>query len=218
MMRVIGRAKGRVIVATFASLISRIQQVVDAAATHDRRVGVVGRSMVGNVQMATKLGYLKAPDGVMARLDELEQLPPERAVIVTTGSQGEPTSALVRMANRSHREVAIQPGDTVVISATPIPGNETLVHKTIDNLIRQGATVLYDKLDLVHVHGHAAQEELKAMISLVKPKHFVPIHGEYRHLAMHAALAPVARDCRRERLRHGRRRRARDRRGSSRAG
>jgi ribonuclease J len=189
MVRVIGRAKGRVIIATFASLISRIQQVVDAAVTHDRRVGVVGRSMVGNVRMATKLGYLKAPDGVMARLDELEQLPPERVVIVTTGSQGEPTSALVRMANKSHREVAIQPGDTVVISATPIPGNETLVHKTINNLIRQGATVLYDKVERVHVHGHAAQEELKTMISLIKPKHFVPIHGEYRHLAIHAAIA-----------------------------
>jgi ribonuclease J len=125
----------------------------------------------------------------MARLDELEQLPPERVVIVTTGSQGEPTSALVRMANKSHREVAIQPGDTVVISATPIPGNETLVHKTINNLIRQGATVLYDKVERVHVHGHAAQEELKTMISLIKPKHFVPIHGEYRHLAIHAAIA-----------------------------
>ncbi len=189
MMRVIARAKGRVIVATFASLISRIQQVIDAAVVHGRRVGVVGRSMVGNVQMATKLGYLKAPDTTMARIDELEQLPPERAVIVTTGSQGEPTSALVRMANRNHREVTIQAGDTVVVSATPIPGNEALVHKTIDNLIRQGAIVLYDKLDLVHVHGHAAQEELKTMINLTRPKHFVPIHGEYRHLTMHAAIA-----------------------------
>ena len=189
MDRVIGQAPGRVIVATFASLISRIQQVVDAAVKHGRRVGVVGRSMVGNVQMAIKMGYLSIPPGVLARPDELPTLPKEKTVIVTTGSQGEPTSALVRMANRDHREVQIVAGDTVVISATPIPGNETLVHKTIDNLFRQGARVLYDKLDQVHVHGHAAQEELKAMISLIKPRLFVPIHGEYRHMALHADLA-----------------------------
>ncbi len=187
--RVVGGAPGRVIVATFASLISRVQQVIDAAVKHNRRVGVVGRSMVANVQMATKLGYLKAPPGVLARPDELDTLPPERTVIVTTGSQGEPTSALVRMANNDHREVKIAPGDTVVISATPIPGNETLVHRTIDNLLRQGAQVLYDKLDTVHVHGHAAQEELKTMISLIRPQLFVPIHGEYRHMTIHAQLA-----------------------------
>ncbi len=187
--RVVGGAPGRVIVATFASLISRVQQVIDAAVKHNRRVGVVGRSMVANVQMATKLGYLKAPPGVLARPDELDTLPPERTVIVTTGSQGEPTSALVRMANNDHREVKIALGDTVVISATPIPGNETLVHRTIDNLLRQGAQVLYDKLDTVHVHGHAAQEELKTMISLIRPQLFVPIHGEYRHMTIHAQLA-----------------------------
>ena len=189
MDRVIGQAEGRVIVATFASLISRVQQVVDATVKHGRRIGVTGRSMVGNVQMATKLGYLRIPPGVLAHPDELSGLPKEKTVIVTTGSQGEPTSALVRMANQDHREVTIVPGDTVVISATPIPGNETLVHKTIDNLMRQGAQVLYDKLEQVHVHGHAAQEELKAMISLIKPRFFLPVHGEYRHLSLHADLA-----------------------------
>ena len=187
--RVIGEAPGRVLVATFASLISRVQQVVDAAVKHQRRVFVIGRSMVGNVQMAIKLGYLNVPPGVLANADELKGLPPEKVVIVATGSQGEPTSALVRMANRDHREVTIVPGDTVVISATPIPGNETLVYKTIDNLYREGAHVLYYKLQRVHVHGHASQEELKAMISLTKPRFFVPIHGEYRHLKLHAALA-----------------------------
>ncbi|MEE9284445.1 MAG: ribonuclease J [Dehalococcoidia bacterium] len=187
--RVIGQAQGRVIVATFASLISRIQQVVAAAVQHNRRVGIVGRSMVNNVQMATKLGYLRMPPGTFARPDELHHLPLARTVIVTTGSQGEPTSALVRMANKDHKEVSIVAGDTVIISATPIPGNETLVYKTINNLMRQGAHVLYDKLDQVHVHGHAAQEELKTMISLVRPRYFVPIHGEYRHLVRHASLA-----------------------------
>ena len=187
--RVVGQAPGRVIVATFASLISRIQQVINAAVLHNRRVGVVGRSMVNNVQMALKLGYLKAPPGVLARPDELRQLPLERTVIVTTGSQGEPTSALVRMANDDHKEVDIVRGDTVIISATPIPGNETLVYTTINNLMRRGAHVLYDKLERVHVHGHAAQEELKTMISLTQPEYFVPIHGEYRHLSRHAELA-----------------------------
>ena len=187
--RVIGRAPGRVIVTTFASLISRVQQVVDAAVHHDRKVAIVGRSMVNNVQMARKLGYLKAPKGTIVRIDEVRALPPERTVIVTTGSQGEPTSALVRMANQDHRDVSIKEGDTVVMSATPIPGNQSLVYKTINNLIRQGATVLHDKAEQVHVHGHAAQEELKTMMNLTRPRYFVPIHGEYRHLAAHASLA-----------------------------
>jgi len=189
LMRVVGEAPGRVIVTTFASLIARIQQVIDAAGSHGRKVAVVGRSMVDNVQMAIKLGYLSVPAGTLLSIDELNLLPPEQAVIVTTGSQGEPTSALVRMANDDHKEVSILAGDTVVISATPIPGNESLVYKTIDNLMRRGARVLYDKLERVHVHGHAAQEELKTMISLTRPRFFVPIHGEYRHLVTHAALA-----------------------------
>ena len=187
--RVIGQAEGRVIIATFASLISRVQQVVDAAVKHDRKVVVVGRSMQNNVQMAIRLGYLNIPDGTLAKPTDIGSIPNDRIVIVTTGSQGEPTSALVRMANRDHREVTIQRGDTVIMSATPIPGNEVLVYKTIDNLYREGAKVLHDKVEKVHVHGHAAQEELKTMISLIRPEYFVPLHGEYRHLVLHSQLA-----------------------------
>ena len=187
--RVIGDAEGRVMVATFASLISRIQQVIDAAVRHERKVAVVGRSMVNNVNMAKNLGYLSAPQGTLVSLSEAGQLPLDEVVIVATGSQGEPTSALVRIANGQHQEIEIVPGDTVVISASPIPGNETVVADTIDNLFRQGARVLYSRVAKVHVHGHASQEELKMMLSLVRPKFFVPIHGEYRHLVTHAALA-----------------------------
>ncbi len=177
------------IVTTFSSLISRIQQVIDAAVKHQRRVFVVGRSMTETVGMALELGYLKAPNGVLSKIEELRGVPPNKIVIVTTGSQGEPTSALVRMANRDHRHVHIQRGDTIIVSATPIPGNESLVNKTIDNLFKQGAQVFYDKLAQVHVHGHGSQEELKLLLSLVRPKFFVPIHGEYRHLSLHAKLA-----------------------------
>ncbi|MFO7773853.1 MAG: ribonuclease J [Dehalococcoidia bacterium] len=188
--RIIGEAKGRVIVTTFASLVSRIQQVLDVAVKRDRRVFITGRSMKEIVNMALKTGYLTAPAGVLCRLDELRTLPHERVIILSTGSQGEPTSALVRMANRDPRsQVQIIPGDTVVISATSIPGNETLVSKTTDSLFRQGAHVIYDKLAQVHVHGHGSREELKLLLSLVKPKFFVPIHGEYRHLCLHADLA-----------------------------
>jgi ribonuclease J len=188
--RIIGEAKGRVIVTTFASLVSRIQQVLDVAVKRDRRVFITGRSMKEIVNMALKTGYLTAPAGVLCRLDELRTLPHHRVIILSTGSQGEPTSALVRMANRDPRsQVQIIPGDTVVISATSIPGNETLVSKTTDSLFRQGAHVIYDKLAQVHVHGHGSREELKLLLSLVKPKFFVPIHGEYRHLSLHADLA-----------------------------
>ena len=187
--RAIGEAPGRVLVATFASLISRIQQVIDAAAKHNRKVCVVGRSMVENVKMSVQMGYLNAPPGVLLPLGETRNLPSEELVLVTTGSQGEPTSALVRIANRDHRDIKIKSGDTVIISATPIPGNETVITRTIDNLFRQGAQVLYDKVALVHVHGHAAQEELKTMLNLVKPKFFVPVHGEFHHLVAHASLA-----------------------------
>lgn len=182
-------AQGRVIITTFASLVSRIQQVIDAAAKHQRRVFIVGQSMSDTVNMALELGYLNAPEGILARLDELKSTPRDKVVFVTTGSQGEPTSALVRMANRDHRQVHIMEGDTVVISATPIPGNEALVSRTVDNLFKQGASVLYDKVAKVHVHGHGSQEELKLLLSLVKPKFFMPIHGEYRHLSLHAKLA-----------------------------
>ena len=182
-------APGRVIVTTFSSLISRIQQVIDAAAKHQRRVFIVGRSMSDTTRMALELGYLNAPDGILARLDELHGLPRNKIVFVTTGSQGEPTSALVRMANRDHRQLHIMRGDTVIISATPIPGNESLINRTVDSLFKQGAQVLYDKVAPVHVHGHASQEELKLLLNLVKPKFFMPIHGEYRHLSFHAKLA-----------------------------
>jgi ribonuclease J len=141
------------------------------------------------VNISLELGYLKAPDGLLGRIDEVKGLPANKIILVTTGSQGEPTSALVRMANRDHRHVHIQHGDTIVLSATPVPGNESLVNRTVDSLFKQGAQVMYDKLGQVHVHGHGSQEELKLLLSLVKPKYFVPVHGEYRHLSLHARLA-----------------------------
>ena len=187
--RAIGEADGRVLVATFASLVSRVQQVVDAADKHGRKVSIVGRSMVDTVKVATELGYLKVPEGTLVPLGETRKLPPEKVVLMTTGSQGEPTSALVRIAKQEHRDVNIMSGDTVIISATPIPGNELPVSHTIDNLLRQGAKVLYDRIATVHVHGHASQEELKLVLRLVRPKYFVPVHGEFRHLTAHAQLA-----------------------------
>ena len=189
--RAIGEAPGRVLVATFASLISRIQQVIDAAARHDRKVGIVGRSMVENVKMSIEMGYLSPPPGVLLPLGETKQLASDRVVLVTTGSQGEPTSALVRIANRDHRDIRVTPGDTVIISATPIPGNETVITRTIDNLFRQGARVLFDRIAMVHVHGHASREELKMMLSLTTPQFFVPVHGEYHHLVAHKGLAQM---------------------------
>jgi len=189
--RVIASAPGRVIVATFSSLISRIQQVIDAAVKHQRRVFIIGRSMINTVRIAQELGYLKAPDGVLGQLDELRGLPPDKIVFVTTGSQGEPTSALVRIANRDFRQLHVIHGDTVVISASPIPGNEALIHRVVNDIFKQGAQVLYSGLAQppVHVHGHASQEELKLLIRLIKPRFFVPVHGEYRHLVQHAQLA-----------------------------
>ena len=182
-------APGRVIVTTFSSLVSRVQQVIDAAAKYGRRVFIVGRSMSDTTRMALELGYLNAPDGILGRIDEARGLPRDKIVFITTGSQGEPTSALVRMANRDHPQVHIHHGDTIVMSATPVPGNEAVVNRTVDSLFKQGAQVLYDKVAKVHVHGHGSQEELKLLLNLVKPKFFVPIHGEYRHLSLHAKLA-----------------------------
>ncbi|MFC2049621.1 ribonuclease J [Chloroflexota bacterium] len=187
--RIVAEAPGRVIITTFSSLISRIQQVIDAAAKHDRHVFVIGRSMRETTRIASELGYLNSPPGVLRRFDEIHHFPHNKIVLLTTGSQGEPTSALVRIANRDNKQVKIIPGDTVIMSATPVPGNEALVNRTIDNLFRQGAHVVYEKLAQVHVHGHGSQEELKLLLSLVKPKFFVPIHGEYRHLTLHARLA-----------------------------
>jgi ribonuclease J len=145
--------------------------------------------MTDTVNISLELGYLNAPNGIIGRIDELKGLPNNKIVLITTGSQGEPTSALVRMANRDHRHVHIQKSDTIVLSSTPVPGNESLVNRTVDSLFRLGAHVVYSKLDQVHVHGHGSQEELKLLLSLVKPKYFVPIHGEYRHLSLHARLA-----------------------------
>ncbi len=185
----ISNAKGRVIVTTFSSLISRIQQVIDAAAKHGRKVFVVGRSMTETVKISLELGYLSAPENILGKIEEIRGLPANKIVIVTTGSQGEPTSALVRMANRDHKHVHIQRGDTIIISATPIPGNESLVNRTVDDLFKQGAHVIYSKLGQVHVHGHGSQEELKLILNLVKPKYFTPVHGEFRHLSLHGQLA-----------------------------
>jgi ribonuclease J len=187
--RVIAEAPGRVIVTTFSSLVSRIQQVIDAAAKHQRRVFVVGRSMTDIVKMTLELGYLKVPDGILANIDELRKMPRNKVVLVTTGSQGEPTSALVRIANKDHRHVHIIKGDTVILSATAVPGNEALINRTVDALFKQGAQVLYDKVARVHVHGHGSQEELKLLLNLVRPRFFIPVHGEYRHLSLHAQLA-----------------------------
>ncbi|MBI2935281.1 MAG: ribonuclease J [Chloroflexi bacterium] len=145
--------------------------------------------MVDNVTMAMKMGYLRVPAGVLRPWDQINHLPPNQIVVVTTGSQGEPTSALVRIANQDHKDIEIIPGDTIIVSASPIPGNETVISRTIDNLCRQGANVLYARNAQVHVHGHASQEVLKMMLRLTKPKYFTPVHGEYRHLVAHAALA-----------------------------
>ena len=187
--RIIGEAKGRVFIATFASLISRMQQVLDAAVAHERHVFIIGRSMKDIARMALDNGYLKVPEGTIRKPEEMHRFPANKTVVLMTGSQGEPTSALVRVANQDNEQVRIVPGDTVIMSASPIPGNEALIGRTMDNLFRQGAKVIYSKLDQVHVHGHASQEELKLLLTLVKPKYFVPVHGEYRHLCLHGELA-----------------------------
>ncbi len=186
---IVVNAKGRVIVATFASLIARIQQVIDAAAFCNRKVFVTGRSMIDNVAMARQLGYLNVPNGVLIGVEEMRNTPGEKLVVVTTGSQGEPTSALTRMANGDHRHIGILEGDTIVLSATAIPGNETAVYRNVDNLFRLGADVMYNRVQNIHVRGHASREELKIIQGLLQPEYFVPIHGEYRHLVVHARLA-----------------------------
>ncbi len=186
---IIAHASGRVIITTFASLVTRVQQVIDAAVKHQRKVFIIGRSMTETVKISLELGYLKAPNGVLAKIEDLHKVPNEKAVIITTGSQGEPTSGLVRIANHDHRQISIIKGDTVIYSASPIPGNESLVYKTVDNLFKQGAEVYYGRMAQTHVHGHASQEELKLMLNLVKPRFFIPVHGEFRHLACHAKLA-----------------------------
>jgi len=186
---IFGKCEGRIIVTTFASNVARIQQVISTAEKYGRKVSVVGRSMINNVQIAQELGYIKIPKGILVEIEDINKYPANEIVIVTTGSQGEPMSALTKIATGDHRWVNVKPGDTVIISATPIPGNEKLVSRTVDLLFRQGAEVIYDKSMGVHVSGHASQEELKILLNLIKPKYFIPIHGEYRHLMKHAKLA-----------------------------
>ncbi|WP_129596189.1 ribonuclease J [Anaerophilus nitritogenes] len=181
--------EGRIIVATFASNIHRIQQIVNAAINFNRKIAVCGRSMVNVVNVALELGYLSASEELFIDIKDINKYPPEKLMIITTGSQGEPMSALSRMASSTHRQLEIIPGDLVVISATPIPGNEKMISKTINKLFQQGADVIYESLADIHVSGHACQEELKLIHSLVKPKFFMPVHGEYKHLKHHALLA-----------------------------
>jgi ribonuclease J len=182
-------APNRIIVASFSSNVHRLQQAIDAAFKYGRKVAVIGRSMTNVVNIALELGYLKVADGVLIDINEINNYPANRLCILTTGSQGEPMSALTRMAMADHRKVEIVPGDTVLISATPIPGNEKMVSRTVDYLFRLGADVIYEASSGIHVSGHASQEELKLMHNLVRPKYFIPVHGEYRHMKTHAKLA-----------------------------
>jgi ribonuclease J len=182
-------APGRLIIASFASHIHRIQQVMDVSARHGRSLAVIGRSMVKNVNIAQNLGYLNVPDGLLIKPHDVGLLPPDRVTILSTGSQGEPLSALARIASRDHPLVEIVKGDTVVISARAVPGNETSVYRTIDRLFAAGARVIYEASAGVHVSGHAAAEELKVMLNLVRPTYFMPVHGEHRHMHFHAELA-----------------------------
>jgi len=187
--RAFHNARGRIIVATFSSNVHRIQQIIDTAVRYKRKVAILGRSMVNVVSISLELGYIDAPEGTLIDIDEIGRYRPDQVVIATTGSQGEPMSALTRMAMSDHRKVTIVPGDTVIISANPIPGNEKMVVKTIDNLMKLGAHVIYGRNEGIHVSGHASREELKMMHNLVRPKFFIPVHGEYHHLVKHAELA-----------------------------
>lgn len=183
------KSSGRIIVAAFSSNIHRIQQVMDVADKYGRKVALNGKSMVANVKIARELGYLKASDGLILDLRELDALPPQRAVLLTTGSQGEPRSALTRMAMDDHKHIKVQEGDTVILSSKFIPGHEKAISNMMNHLCRRGAEVIYEKVSEIHVSGHASQEELKIMLNLVKPEYFIPIHGEYRHLVQHSRLA-----------------------------
>ena len=179
----------RIIVTTFASNVHRVQQVIDCAAKYGRRVAVTGRSMENALRVSTELGCVTVPDGLLMDINQIKNLPPEKITVITTGSQGETMSALYRMAFHGHRQVEIMTGDRVIISASAVPGNEKTVSRVIDELFRRGAEVIYDKISDLHVSGHAYQEELKMMLALVKPKFFIPVHGEHRHLRTHAKIA-----------------------------
>ncbi len=182
-------ATGRIIVATFASNIHRIQQIVDVACKYGRKVSLCGKSLVSNAGIALDLGYLKMPENTWVRLDEILKLPDKEVVIITTGSQGEPMSVLSRIATDEHKTIKIRPDDTVILSSKMIPGNERSIGKIINHLFKRGANVIYEKVSEVHVSGHASKEELKLMLNLVRPRYFMPIHGEFRHLVYHAQLA-----------------------------
>jgi ribonuclease J len=182
-------APGRILIGSFASLISRIQQAIHAADRHGRKMALVGTSMQENTKMAQKLGYLEAPDGLLVSVEEALKLPPKKVVLMTAGTQGEPSSILGRLATGRNRQFELEEGDTVVFSSHPIPGNEEMVHRTINRLFQRGARVIYDPIAPVHVSGHANAEEMKLLIHLVQPEHFIPIHGELRQLHQHGAIA-----------------------------
>ncbi len=187
--QVFQNAEGRIIVATFASLISRIQQVVNVCEAHGRRLALAGASMIENVKMAQKMGYLNIPDGMLVRLEEANKMEPHNIAIMATGTQGEPSAVLGRMSVGKHPIISVKPGDTIIMSAHPIPGNEEYIHRIINRLFQKGADVLYDPVAKVHVSGHASQEEQKLLIGLLRPRYFIPIHGELRMLKAHARLA-----------------------------
>ena len=187
--RIFGKTKGRIIIATFASNIHRIQQIIDAATVYGRKVAVSGRSMENIINVAIELGYIEVEEKTLVPIDAINKYNNDQIVIITTGSQGEPMSALSRMASAEHKKVNIVEGDTIIISATPIPGNEKLVSKIVNQLFKKGAEVIYGSAENIHVSGHACQEELKLMQTLIKPKNFIPVHGEYRHLKQHGELA-----------------------------
>jgi ribonuclease J len=187
--RVFSKAKGRVIVATFASNIHRMQQIINSSMKYGRKVAFSGRSMENVSQVAIDLGYLHIPQDQIVSVDMISDLPSDKITIITTGSQGEPMAALARIASSTHRKIQIELGDTVIISASPIPGNEKFVSRVINELFRRGANVIYHAIEEVHVSGHACEEELKLIHTLVKPKYFMPVHGEYKHLKQHALLA-----------------------------
>jgi len=186
---VMRKAQGRVILATFASLISRIQQAIDVAAKHNRKFAIAGRTMSENVKMARKLGYLEIPEDMQVNLGQVAKLPPDQVLILATGAQGEPTAVLARLATGRHSALRVEDGDTVVLSSHTIPGNEEMIHRVINRLFQRGADVVYDPIAPVHVSGHASQEEQKLLLNLLRPRNFVPIHGELRHLKQHAKIA-----------------------------
>jgi ribonuclease J len=182
-------ATGRIIIASFASLISRMQQVANAAERHGRKMAFAGASMVENAKIARKLGYLNIPDSSLVNIEQALKMNPKEVVLMSTGTQGEPSSVMGRLSTGTNRQFDVVPGDTVVLSSHPIPGNEESVYRTINRLFRRGANVIYENVAPVHVSGHASQEEMKLMLNLVRPKYFIPIHGELRHLNQHALLA-----------------------------